>query len=42
MKMKDLKIGTRLRIGLGAILVFVAPLGATAWFQVLRSRHHRT
>jgi signal transduction histidine kinase/DNA-binding response OmpR family regulator/HAMP domain-containing protein len=33
MKYQDLKIGTQLRIGLGAILVFVAFLGATAWFQ---------
>ncbi|OGP49708.1 MAG: hypothetical protein A2Y79_05325 [Deltaproteobacteria bacterium RBG_13_43_22] len=33
MKMKDLKIGTQLRIGMGAILVFVVLLGVTAWFQ---------
>jgi hypothetical protein len=33
MKLKDLKIGTQLRFGMGAILVFVALLGATAWFQ---------
>ncbi len=33
MKLKDLKIGTQLRIGMGAILVFVAILGAVAWFQ---------
>ena len=33
MNLKDLKIGTQLRIGMGAILVFVALLGATAWFQ---------
>jgi CheY-like chemotaxis protein/HAMP domain-containing protein len=33
MKLRDLKIGTQLRIGMGAILVFVALLGATAWFQ---------
>jgi CheY-like chemotaxis protein/signal transduction histidine kinase/HAMP domain-containing protein len=32
MKLKDLKIGTHLRIGMGAILLFVAVLGATAWF----------
>ena len=34
MKLKDLKIGMQLRIGLGAILVFVAFLGAMAWIQV--------
>ena len=33
MKLQDMKIGTQLRIGMGAILVFVAILGATAWFQ---------
>jgi hypothetical protein len=42
MKMKDLKSGTQLRIGLGAIPAFVSLLGAMASFQVLRSRHHRT
>jgi len=33
MKLKDLKIGTQLKIGTCAILVFVALLGVTAWFQ---------
>jgi signal transduction histidine kinase/CheY-like chemotaxis protein/HAMP domain-containing protein len=33
MKLKNLKIGAQLRIGMGAILVFVAILGATAWFE---------
>jgi len=33
MKIKDLKIGTQLRIGMGAVLVFVAILGAVAWYQ---------
>ncbi|MEI6313406.1 MAG: response regulator [Syntrophus sp. (in: bacteria)] len=33
MKLKDLKIGTQLRIGMGALLVFVAILGAVAWYQ---------
>ena len=33
MKLKDLKIGTQLRIGMGAVLVFVAILGAVAWYQ---------
>ena len=33
MKLKDLKISSQLRIGMGAILVFVTLLGATAWFQ---------
>jgi signal transduction histidine kinase/CheY-like chemotaxis protein/HAMP domain-containing protein len=32
-KLKDLKIGTQLKIGLGTILVFVVLLGAMAWFQ---------
>jgi signal transduction histidine kinase/CheY-like chemotaxis protein/HAMP domain-containing protein len=32
-KLKDLKIGTQLKIGLGATLVFVVLLGAMAWFQ---------
>ncbi len=33
MKLKDVRIGVQLRIGMGAILVLVALLGATAWFQ---------
>jgi signal transduction histidine kinase/DNA-binding response OmpR family regulator/HAMP domain-containing protein len=33
MKLRDLKIGTQLRIGMGAILLLTALLGATAWFQ---------
>ena len=33
MKLKDLKIGTQLKIGMGAILLFVALLGAVAWYQ---------
>jgi len=33
MKLRDLKIRTQLRIGFGVILVFVAILGATAWFD---------
>jgi signal transduction histidine kinase/CheY-like chemotaxis protein/HAMP domain-containing protein len=33
MKLRDLKIGTQLRVGMGTILVFVALLGATAWFE---------
>ena len=33
MKLKDLQIGTQLRLGLGAILAMVAFLGALAWFQ---------
>ena len=33
MNLKDLKIGTQLRIGMGAVLVFVAVLGAMAWHQ---------
>jgi signal transduction histidine kinase/DNA-binding response OmpR family regulator/HAMP domain-containing protein len=33
MTLKDMKIGTQLRLGLGAILVFVALLGAMAAFQ---------
>ena len=34
MKLKDLKIGTQLCIGMGVILASVVLLGATAWFQV--------
>ncbi len=34
MKLRDLKIGTQLRIGLGAILLFLLILGALGWFQV--------
>ena len=41
MKLKDLTIGTQLKIGMGAILVFVALLGATAWFQA-NSLWHET
>jgi hypothetical protein len=33
MKLKDLRISTQLQIGMGTILVLVAILGATAWFQ---------
>ena len=33
MKLKDLKIGTQLRLGLGAILLFVVALGILAWIQ---------
>ena len=33
MKLKDMKISSQLRIAMGAILLFVAILGATAWFQ---------
>jgi CheY-like chemotaxis protein/signal transduction histidine kinase/HAMP domain-containing protein len=33
MKLRDLSIGTQLRIGLGAILVFVVSLGGLAWMQ---------
>jgi len=36
MKLNDMKIGTQLRLGMGAILVSVALLGATAWFQADR------
>lgn len=36
MTLKDLKIGTQLRIGLGAILALVALLGTQAWFQADR------
>ncbi|MDQ1238845.1 MAG: hypothetical protein QG577_1030 [Thermodesulfobacteriota bacterium] len=32
-RMKDLRIGTQLKLGLGAILVFVAILGITSWLQ---------
>ena len=34
MKLTDVKIGTRLYLGLGAIILFVGLLGFTAWFQV--------
>lgn len=33
MKLKDLKIGTQLRFGLGGIFVLVLLLGGQAWFQ---------
>jgi signal transduction histidine kinase/DNA-binding response OmpR family regulator len=33
MKLKDLKIGTQLRVGLGAVLFLVALLAALAWVQ---------
>jgi len=33
MKLKDMKISTQLRIGMSVIILFVAILGATAWFQ---------
>jgi len=33
MKLKDVRIGMQLRIGLGAILLLVALLGVIAWFQ---------
>ena len=33
MKLRDLKIGTQLRIGLGVILLFLGLLGALAWLQ---------
>ena len=33
MKLQDLKIGTQLRIALGAILLLVAILGTASWFQ---------
>ena len=33
MKLKDLKIGTQLRLGLGAILLLVLALGVVAWIQ---------
>jgi signal transduction histidine kinase/CheY-like chemotaxis protein len=33
MKLRDLNIGLQLRLGLGAILLFVAILGLTAWQQ---------
>ena len=33
MKLKDIRIGVQLRIGLGAILFLVALLGAMAWIQ---------
>src|ERR1035441_10412969 len=33
MKLKDMKIRTQLRLGLGMILALVALLGAMAWFQ---------
>ncbi len=33
MKLKDLKIGTQLRLGLGAILLLVVALGAVAWME---------
>ncbi len=34
MKLEDLKIGTQLCIGMGAILLLLVLLGGTAWFQV--------
>ena len=33
MALKDLKIGTQLRLGFGAILTFVVLLGALSWYQ---------
>ncbi|MCJ7737341.1 MAG: MCP four helix bundle domain-containing protein, partial [Anaerolineae bacterium] len=33
MKLRDIKIGLQLQVGLGAILVLVAILGVTAWIQ---------
>lgn len=33
MKLKDLKVGTQLRIGMGIILALVVILAATAWFE---------
>ena len=36
MRLRDVKIGTQLRIGLGAILALVALLGAVAWVQADR------
>ncbi|MCX6286145.1 MAG: response regulator [Bacteroidetes bacterium] len=33
MKIKDLNIGTQLRVGHGLILIFVILLGSVAWFQ---------
>ncbi len=33
MKLRNLKIGTQLRIAMGTILVSVALLSALAWFQ---------
>ena len=33
MKLRNLKIGTQLRIAMGTILAFVTLLSAIAWFQ---------
>ncbi|MRR53792.1 MAG: response regulator [Deltaproteobacteria bacterium] len=33
MRLKDVRIGTQLRIGLGVIMVLVALLGAMSWYQ---------
>ena len=33
MRLKDIRIGTQLKIGLGIILLFVVLLGAVAWWQ---------
>jgi len=33
MKLRDIKIGAQLQVGLSAILVLVAILGVTAWIQ---------
>jgi signal transduction histidine kinase/HAMP domain-containing protein len=36
MKLKDMRIGTQIKIGIGAILLLVAVLAALAWFQTDR------
>lgn len=42
MKLKDMRIGTQIKIGMGTILVLVAMLAALAWFQTDQLWHQTT